>query len=170
MAKKLLLTSLKGGTGVTTVAVGLGLALASAGERTLIVDGDTVTGCAEIAGECRDNVVYTLADYEKGACRAKQTLVAHPKCGNLLFMPSVNLTDSSIFSRAVGDVDGLFDYILCDKAAQDLCDGALIVTEPFTPSIKSADVCRSRLTDGGLNEIGLIVNRLSAAGILNGET
>ena len=61
MAEKILLTSFKGGTGVTTYAVGLGLALASLGERTLIVDGDTRCGCAEITGDCRDRVVYTIA-------------------------------------------------------------------------------------------------------------
>ena len=40
MAKKIYMTSLKGGTGVTTCCVGLGLALAGIGERTLVVDGD----------------------------------------------------------------------------------------------------------------------------------
>lgn len=170
MAKKILFTSFKGGTGVTTVAVGVGFALAAAGERTLIVDGDKLTGCAEIMGECRNSVVYTLADYEKGACRAKQTLVSHPRSSNLLFMPSINSKDGEAFKRAVTDVDGLFDYILCDRAAAEICDCALIVTEPFTPSIKSADLCRSRLTDGGLSDVALIVNKLSAASILNGET
>ena len=46
MAKKIYMTNLKGGAGVTTCCVGLGIALANAGERTLIVDGDCDCACA----------------------------------------------------------------------------------------------------------------------------
>lgn len=169
MAEKILLTSFKGGTGVTTYAVGLGLALASLGERTLIVDGDARCGCAEITGDCRDRVVYTLADYEKGACRAKQTLVTHSKNSNLAFMPSIGLKDNEAALNAVNDVEGLFDYVLADKIAEKACVRAMIVTEPFTASVKSADACRSHLADNGMNEIYLVVNKLCAAQILNGE-
>lgn len=169
MAKKILITSFKGGTGVTTCAVGLGVALAKAGERTLIADGDFRCGGAAIIGECRDLQVYTLGDYEKGVCRAKQTLTFHPLNSNLCFMPSMGITDLSYAAQAVKDVDGLFDYILLDEIAPEVCDGALIVTEPFTPSVKSADCCRSALYDGGIKDIGLIVNKINGGQILNGE-
>ena len=169
MAKKIYLTSFKGGTGVTTCAVGLGVALAQMGERTLIADGDFRTGSAAIIGECRDLQVYTLGDYERGACRAKQTLTFHPLNSNLCFMPSMGVSDLSVAAKAIHDIDGLFDYILLDKIAPEVCDSALIVTEPFTPSVKSADSCRSALYDGGIKDIGLIVNKLSGGQILNGE-
>lgn len=170
MSQKILLTSFKGGTGVTTFAVGLGLALAKRGARTLIVDGDSRTGCAEIIGGCRETVVYTLADYEKCACRAKQTIVTHPRESNLAFMPSIGLRDGSVAEKAVRDIDGLFDFILADKTCAPLCERAVIVTEPYVPSIKSADACRSHLADGGLKNVSLAVNKINAAQILNGET
>ena len=44
MTKKYYIISAKGGAGATTVAAGLGFALAAAGERTLIVDGDSENG------------------------------------------------------------------------------------------------------------------------------
>ena len=53
MAKKIYLTSFKGGTGVTTCCVGLGRALASLGERVLVVDGDIRCGSATIVGGWR---------------------------------------------------------------------------------------------------------------------
>ena len=170
MAQNIIITGFKGGTGATTFAVWLGRALAASGERTLIVDGDDKCGCAEIIGNCRDRIVYTLADYAKSACRAKQTLVSHPKDANLSFMPTLGLTDFSAVKRAIADVDGLFDYILADKTGESCCDRALIVTEPYPASIKSADACRSYLTDGGIKDVALVVNKLSAAAILNGET
>lgn len=169
MATKILFTSLKGGVGVTTCCIGIGLALAEAGGRTLIVDGDTVCGSALTVADLANMQVYTLSDYEKGACRAKQTLISHAKSPNLYIMPSVGLSDERIFARAVADVDGLFDYIFLDKVYSAPCDEAIIVTEPYAPSVKCADVSRSYLADSGVREIGLIVCKLSGAQILGGE-
>ena len=169
MARKIYMTNLKGGTGVTTCCVGLGFALADLGERTLVVDGDSISGGALQTGGCANMQVYTLADYEKGACRAKQTLVAHPKISNLSFMPSLGLEDAKAAERAVEEVDGLFDYILLDKTARATSDCAIIVTEPYVPSIKSADCCKAILSDGGIKDIGLIVNKLNGGQILSGE-
>ncbi len=169
MAKKIYMTSFKGGTGVTTCCLGLGLALGEAGERPLIVDGDTKSGCALIMGGLKNMQVFTLADYERGACRAKQTILSHNKTPNLCFMPSLGLKDLSAAVKAVADVDGLFDYVLLDKIAIDICDCAMIVTEPFLPSVKSADCCRSALYDRGIKDIGLVVNKINGGQILNGE-
>lgn len=169
MAKKIYVTSLKGGAGVTTFTVGLGFALAEAGERTLIVDGDSLCASALLVGGLQNMQVFTLADYEKGACRAKQCILPHPKSQNLCFLPSLGSTDPTAADRAVADVDGLFDYILLDKIAKARADGALIVTQPYLPSLKCADVCRSALSDGGIKDVGLVVNDLSGGQILAGE-
>lgn len=169
MAKKIYMTNLKGGTGVTTCCVGLGIALAESGERTLIVDGDTAGGCALYTGGCANMQTYTLADFERGACRAKQTLVTHKKAVNLSFMSSLGLTDKAAAARAVDEVDGLFDYILLDKIAPEKCGCALIVSEPFAPSIKSTDFCKAKLSDGGIREIGLIINKLNGGQVISGD-
>lgn len=170
MAKKIYFTSFKGGTGVTTCCIGVGRALAELGERTLVVDGDTKCGSATLAANCRDMQVYTLADYEKGACRAKQAIIPHPKITNLHVMPCTGLKNPLYAKKAVEDIDGLFDFVILDKIGLQSCDGAIIVTEPFLPSIKSADVCRSELADSGVKDLGLIVNKLSASLILSGES
>ncbi len=169
MARKILMTSIKGGTGVTTCCAGLGFALAGLGERTLVADGDSLCGGALQAGGCGNMQVYTLSDYEKGACRAKQTLVAHPKITNLSFMASVGLRDVAAAERALEEIDGLFDYIISDKLAPRVCDCAIIVTEPFIPSVKSADHCKAVLSDGGIKDLGLIVNKMNGGQIINGE-
>ena len=169
MATKIYVTSFKGGTGVTTFCVGLGLALAELGERTLIVDGDFKSGNALLTGGLKNMQVYTLADYEKGACRAKQTLLSHPQSANLCFMPSIGMKDLQTACRATAEVDGLFDYILLDKAAKEICNRAIIVTEPFLPSVKSADCCRSELADSGVKDIGLVINKVCGGQIISGE-
>ena len=169
MAKKIYMTNLKGGTGVTTCCVGLGLALSALGERTLIADGDNFGGCAMQIGGCANMQTYTLADFEKGACRAKQTLVSHPKTGNLSFMPSLGLENIKIAGNAIDEVEGLFDYVLLDKIAPEKCDFAIIVTEPYAPSVKSADCCKAKLADSGIKDVGLILNRLNGGQVINGE-
>lgn len=169
MTKKILFTSLKGGVGVTTVCAKVGLALAEKGLRTLLVDGETAYSAAAMSLGLASLQVYTLADYANGACRAKQTLIAHPKATNFLIMPAAGLSDRSAFSRAVSDIDGLFDFILLDKVHGAGESEAIIVTEPYAPSIKAADVCRARLQDKDCTEISLIVNKFSAAQFAAGE-
>ena len=169
MAKKIYIGGLKGGTGATTLCVGLGLALADMGEKTLIVDGDSMSAGAMIVAGLGNMQVYTLADYERAACRAKQATTAHPKAGNLHIMPTLGLKDKSLTKKAVSEVEGLFDYILLDRTSAEICDEAVIVSEPYLPSIKSADCSKSVLCDGGVNEISLIVNKLNGGQVTCGE-
>lgn len=169
MAKKIYVGSLKGGTGATTVCVGLGLSLADMGEKTLIVDGDNMSASAMIVSGLGNMQVYTLADYERAACRAKQATISHPKAGNLHIMPTLGLKDKSLIKKAVGEVEGLFDYVFLDRAAAEICDEAIIITEPYLPSIKSADCCKAVLSDGGVKEISIIVNKLNGGQVACGE-
>lgn len=169
MAKKIYIGSLKGGTGATTVCVGMGLALADSGERTLIVDGDSMSAGGMIVAGLGNMQVYTLADYSKAACRAKQAACAHPKAENLHIMPTLGLKDKSVIGKAVSEVERLYDYILLDRAAAEICDEAIIVTEPYLPSVKSADCSKAVLCDGGIKDISLIVNKLNGGQVANGE-
>lgn len=169
MAVKIYMTNLKGGTGVTTCCIGLGLALARAGERTLILDGDRYSANALWMSGCENMQVYTLADYEKGACRAKQTLIQHRSAANLSLASSLGLTDEKYAEAAVEELDGLFDYILLDDIAKKKCNSAIIVTEPFLPSVKSSDACKAYLSDGGIKNISVFVNKLNGGQIINGE-
>ena len=169
MAKKIYVGGLKGGSGATTVCVGLGLALAEAGEKTLIVDGDNLSACAMVVAGLGNMQVYTLADYERAACRAKQATTVHPKAGNLHIMPTLGLKDKALTSRAVSEVEGLFDYILLDRTSAEICDRAVIVSEPYLPSIKAADCSKSALCDGGIKDVSLIVNKLNGGLVACGE-
>lgn len=169
MAKKILFAGAKGGTGTTTVCVGLGFALAKAGERTLIVDGDSLGGSGLAVAGLQNMQVYTLADYGRGACRAKQAAIPHPKCDRLQIMCSLGVSDKKVAERAVGEIEGLYDYILLDKICAGLCDCAVIVTDPYLPSVKCADGVRSRLYDGGIKDVTLIVNKLNGGQVACGE-
>lgn len=163
MTKIILFTSLKGGVGVTTVCLGVGVALAKKGARTLIVDGEKNYCAALLDLGIACPPVYTLADYARGACRAKQTMATHPEISNLAIVSAAGVCSTDAAARAVDDLGGLFDYILLDDAPNVRCDEAIIVTEPYLASIKAADVRRAQITDTGVEKISLIINKFSAA-------
>lgn len=154
---------------MTTVCVGLGLALANTGERTLLVDGDCYSACAMIIAGLGNMQVYTLSDYERAACRAKQATICHPKEENFYIMPSFGLKDRSFAKKAVEEIEGLFDYVLLDKIAPDCAEEAVIISEPYLPSIKSSDCCKAQLIDGGMKDVSLILNKVNGGQVLNGE-
>lgn len=169
MAEKILVTSFKGGAGATTICVGLGLALGEMGEKTLIVDGDRLAASALIVAGLGNMQVYTLMDYERAACRAKQAAIPHPKCNKLHLMPCLGVTAEDTVLRAVEEVEGLYDFILLDKTAPNCADRAIVVTEPYLPSIKLAERARAALQDAGTDKISLAVNKLNGGQALAGE-
>ncbi len=169
MAEKIYFAGGKGGTGATTVCVGLGLALAGKGEKTLLADGDSAAACAMTVAGMGNMQTYTLADYEKAACRAKQTATPHPKCDKFYIMPSLGLKSRSAALKALGETEGLFDYVLLDGICPQAADRAVVVTEPYLPSIKGADYTAGVLADAGIKDISLIVNKLNGGQVLGGE-
>jgi septum site-determining protein MinD len=169
MAVKILLTSQKGGTGVSTCTLGIGGALAALGYKTLLVDGDSSgTGLMYISG-CTQGSAYTLSDYMGGACRAKQTVLKPQGLQNVYLLPACGCNDGNILARAVTELEGLFDYVLLDTVLAKLSDRAIVVTEPYLPSIKSADRCIGDLRDKGYTKVAVLVNKVSGPLLYEGK-
>lgn len=169
MAQKICFCSLKGGTGKTTVCINLAYSLANAGEKVLVIDGDSKSSGACLLAGCSGEHSFSLRDVQDGTCRAKQTLVEHSKFCNLFICSSQNCTDGVAFSRAIDELEPLFDFILCDDCAQEKCQKIFVVTEPYAPSIKSADACVSQIKNGHNGRVFLVVNKVNGGQIFDGE-
>lgn len=168
MAQKIYIGSRKGGAGATTCAVEAGRALARNGERVLIIDGDCNFSAALNIADCGGMQTYSLEEARKGACRVKQAIVSHPRSSNLFILPCAGCHDKKFITEAAAEVEGAFDIVLCDKAALSLCTRGAAVAEPYPTGIQGADAMLAEMRDGGIKDVGVIVNKVNGGLLYDG--
>ena len=89
MARKIVITSGKGGVGKTTVCVNLGYALASQLKlKILLIDADFGLNNLDVVMGIENRVVYDLVDVISGRCRPMQAIVSDCNVSNLSILPS----------------------------------------------------------------------------------
>ena len=75
MARKIVVTSGKGGVGKTTITANLGCSLCDAGNRVVLVDVDFGLNNLDVVMGLENKVVFDMLDVFEGRCRVKQALV-----------------------------------------------------------------------------------------------
>ena len=75
MARKIVITSGKGGVGKTTMTAMLGIALAKKGERVALVDADFGLNNLDLYLGLEGYDGYDIADVLAGKCRVRQALL-----------------------------------------------------------------------------------------------
>ncbi len=174
MARKIVITSGKGGVGKTTVTANLGLALASLGQRVCLVDIDFGLNNLDVVLGIENKVVYDILDVLEGRCRIKQALIQENNKKNLYVLPSGSVDCSAKISGQnikllIESISPLFDYVLFDcpagidvgfHRAVSCADEAIVVTTPSLTSIRDADKVISILNSYKLNNLSLVINRV----------
>ena len=183
LARKIVITSGKGGVGKTAIAVNLGLRLASAGERVILADADFGLNNIDVVCGVEGAVLYDIVDVIEGRCRAAQALVRHPECPNLSILPS-NRTDPNkyVSPQAVRlIIDSLaprYDYVLIDcpagigsgfHRAVASAEEALVVTTPHVSSLRDADKVVAVLKSYRLKKVELVVNMVRGDLVVDGD-
>ncbi len=184
MARRIVVTSGKGGVGKTTIAVNLAAQLAQKGQRVILCDADFGLNNVDVATGVENLITYDLVDVIEGRCRAKQALVRHPDFPNLYVLTSSSVTAERYVSpQAVKVVlDGLsaqFDFILIDcpagieegfHRAVATADEAIVVTTPCLSALRDADKVITALKSYRLSELFLVVNMVRGDLQISGET
>jgi septum site-determining protein MinD len=184
MARKIVITSGKGGVGKTTVAVNLGTALSELGLRVLLVDLDFNLNNLDVAMGVENLITFDLLDVIEGRCRLKQALVQSKTKKNLYVLPSGRVNYSSRITGQnvkliVDSLDKLFDYIFIDcpagidvgfHRAVSCVDEALIVVNSSLTSLRDADKVISILKSYRLGNVMLVINRVRGDLIANQKT
>ena len=183
MARKIVVTSGKGGVGKTTIAANLSAQLARKGFRVILCDADFGLNNVDVAAGLEDMVIYDIVDVIEGRCRAKQALVRHPLCGNLYLLGSSHSAPERYVSpQAVKIVlDTLspqFDFIIIDcpagidegfHRAVATADEAIVVTTPHISAIRDADKVITVLKSYQLNELSVVLNMVRGDLLLSGD-
>lgn len=83
MARKIVVTSGKGGVGKTTITTNIGIALSNMDLKVLVMDVDFGLNNLDVVLGVENRVVYDVIDVLNGKCRAKQALIQdffNPNC------------------------------------------------------------------------------------------
>ncbi len=182
MARKIVITSGKGGVGKTTVTANLGAAIANQGFRVCLVDADLGLNNLDIALGIENKVVYDLIDVIEGRCRARQALVKVAGEDNLYVLPSNHSYKGSAISGqnlkiVIERLGESFDFVMVDcpagielgfHRAVSAVSEAILVTTPDVTAVRDASKTVTALSKYGVKIDGLVVNRargdLMAAG------
>ncbi len=182
MARKIVITSGKGGVGKTTVTANLGVQLAKMGYRVIICDLDFGLNNIDVVLGVENLATYDMVDAVEGRCRAKQALVRHPRYPTLYSLASNRVSERYISPQAVRLIlDSLspqFDFILIDSPA-GIDDGfhraaacaeeALLVTTPHISAMRDASRVAVMLRSYRLSGVGLVVNMVRSDLVRRGE-
>jgi septum site-determining protein MinD len=183
MARRIVVTSGKGGVGKTTLAVCLGAQLALKGWRVVLCDGDFGLNNVDVLAGVDELAIYDVVDVIEGRCRAKQALVRHPKYPNLHILAARTATSERYISPQALKIvlDGLspaFDFILIDcptgldegfHRAVGTADEAIVVTTPHLIALRDADKTVTLLKSYRLQGVSLVVNRVRGDLLAAGE-
>ena len=182
MAKKIVITSGKGGVGKTTVTANLGFQLAKKGKRVLLVDCDFGLNNLDVVVNIENQIVFDLVDVLENRCRIKQALIESPLSANLFIIPCAHSVvkggvSSQSLKLSLESLDDGFDYILLDcpagidagfHRAVSIASEAIIVTTPLITSIRDADKVTSILKSYKLPTYA-VINRMRGDLVLNGQ-
>ena len=116
MARRILITSGKGGVGKTTICVNLGKSLAKLNKKVLLIDLDFGLNNLDVVMSVENKIVYDIFDVVEGKCRIEQAIIEDFDNENLFILPTNRTycptTNSKDICEIVNAVDNKYDYIL----------------------------------------------------------
>lgn len=181
MGQVAVVTSGKGGAGKSTVAAGLGCALAKQGAQVLLVDVDAGLRSLDLMLGVGGETVYDMADIFAGNCEPVRAIYPSPVCAGLSVVPAPvsleRLCSPGDMRRLCRGFARYYDHVLIDcpagvgrgfEVAVAGADKALVVTTPDMVCARDAQIVAGLLERRRL-PARLVVNRLRVSPILDGR-
>jgi septum site-determining protein MinD len=181
-ARKIVLTSGKGGVGKTTATVNIGAALAKRGHRVILVDTDIGLRNLDLVLGLEKRIVFDLVEVIEGRCQVRQALIKDKRFESLAILPAAQTRnkDAITESQMAGLIDelaGMADYVLIDcpagieggfRNAIAGADEAIVVTTPEVSAIRDADRVIGKLAERSI-PMRLIINRIRPDMVRSGD-
>ena len=183
LARKIVVTSGKGGVGKTTVCANLGVYLSRLGFRVAMLDVDIGLNNLDVVLNLEKQVVFDITDVVSGKCRVRQALIQDYNYPSLYLLPSSHSYASSKITgehikNIIDIIDHSFDYILIDcpagvengfHRAVYPANEAIVVVTPHISSLRDADKVLSILTQYHIESKYLVINRMRGDLLLSGD-
>ena len=170
MGKIVALISSKGGSGKSTVAVGLATALSHNKNKVLLIDADEGARCLDTLLSVGESSLLDLSDVLNGKAEIEEAAVEVPGLMNVFVIPSPfdpEPIDFKDLSRVLDLAAEQFDYVLLDTKGQlpasrisKLPQSAMFlsVVTPDAIAVKNTGILTSDLLSHGI-ECRLIIDR-----------
>ena len=173
MARKILVTSGKGGVGKTTLCANIGGILASLGKRVCLIDMDFGLNNLDVIMGIENRINYDIIDAISNKCRIKQALV-ETDVKNLYVITCLksyeksNVNGQSV-KLIIETLSPSFDFILIDcpagigenfHRAVSVCEEALCITTSQITSVRDSDKVISILRGYNLKKISVVLNKV----------
>lgn len=181
-ARKIVLTSGKGGVGKTTATVNIGAALAKRGHRVILVDTDIGLRNLDLVLGLEKRIVFDLVEVIEGRCQVRQALIRDKRFESLAMLPAAQTRNKDAIreDQMVGLIDELAtmaDFVLIDcpagieggfRNAIAGADEAIVVTTPEVSAIRDADRVVGKLSERPI-PLRLIINRIRPDMVRTGD-
>ncbi len=172
MSRVIVLASGKGGTGKSTITVGLAVQLVKLNKRVLLVDSDSGMRGLDLMLGVENDLVYDVSDAVEGGCDTDAAIYAAQNMYGLYLMPApLSAEDEvspSVMKELIESVKDNYDYVLIDSpagtgsgfdAAAAAADMALIVVNPEPTSVRGGVNIRHKLMKLNKDDVRLVINR-----------
>lgn len=183
MGKVIVITSGKGGVGKTTSTANIGVGLAAAGNKVIVIDTDLGLRNLDVVMGLENRIVYNLVDVIESRCRVKQAIIRDKRYPELHLLPSAQTKDKSAVSpeqmrKLTSELILEYDYVILDCPAgieqgfQNAIAGAsmaIVVTTPEVSAIRDADRIIGLLDQNNVKDVHLIINRIRMDMVKRGD-
>ena len=174
----------KGGVGKSTITANLAAALAKEGLRVVIVDADIGLRSQDALLALENRVVYDLIDLANGDCVLDQAILRNDEIPTLHLLPAAQFArakafDPKKFRKIIHLLRSAYDFVFIDCPAgierglrnvlNAGIDDAILIVTPDDISVRSAERAAQVMEAKRVHRPLLIVNRLDAQLIRNGE-
>lgn len=170
MGKVMLVTSGKGGTGKSTVALNLGISLASEGEKVVVLELDSGLRCLDLMLGI-DDIVFDLGDILSGKCDVQMGVypVEYVSGLSIIAAPAHlnQLISKERFCQLCRYLAKSHDYVILDtpaglgfalEIAAVASSMALVVTNLSPISVRDAEKAAQKLSRAENIKMRLVVN------------
>lgn len=181
-ARRIVITSGKGGVGKTTTTANLGAALALRGQRVILIDADIGLRNLDLVLGVEKRIVFDIVEVVEKRCQLRQALIRDKRFESLSILPAAQTRDKTAisetqFASVIDDAAEIADFVIIDCPAgiehgfRNAIAGAreaIVVTTPEVSAIRDADRVIGKLNERGL-PMRLIVNRLRPEMVKTGD-